>query len=294
MRHTITIVSFVLILMIFGCNHKEPSDFRPFADFNFDSTDYILYGFIHEGGVTDFKSLHKDFYIDSKDELNRIKNTWIFDSTDKRMPCSWEYELCLAYADSLELLLKINSECKYLISNGWYHFNPDLWDSISTDKIRHLERDTAKLIREKLLNPNANFNVRPKVLVFPPYDRIANRGISPDIQKFLEIHFKKHGQVDLIDFPYKTLMGIPYYDVFDKKYAQPVLDKVNADIVILSKLDHKKQTGKMSADEWDIVLKVYDVKKDTQWIALTANDMISKDIDSILATNIDDLIKPLN
>ena len=151
-------ISAILIGLIFiGCS-KTPTDYKPFSDFDFKTGEYRLYGFIHEGGGSDFFNLHKDFYIESISVLDSIKATWVFDSTDKRMPCGWEYELCLVRHDSLVKVLKVNTECSYLISKGWFEFYPDLWNKIPVDKVVHLKREEAINLREQFLNPRNTKN----------------------------------------------------------------------------------------------------------------------------------------
>lgn len=44
-----------------------------------------------------------------------------------------------------------------------------------------------------------------RVLVLPPFDEIANAGISPDIQKYLESEIIKDTNLILIKFPLRQL-----------------------------------------------------------------------------------------
>lgn len=241
MRASRYILTTIIGLIFISCS-KNPSDYKPFSDFDFKTGGYRLYGFIHEGGGSDFFDLHKDFYIESISVLYSIQATWIFDSTDKSMPCGWEYELCLVHQDSLVKLLKVNTECKYLISKGWFEFNPDLWNQIPTDKLMHLDREEARKIREQLFHPK-EIKI-PRVFVLPPYDKIANRGISPNIRECIENNLSSIDSIRLIPFSVKDMMGVAYQNIFDKKYCKPILEKVSTDFIVLSKIDLRTQTGK--------------------------------------------------
>lgn len=108
---------------------------------------------------------------------------------------------------------------------------------------------------------------KPTVLVFPPHDLIANEGISPDVQKYLQAVLAKDTGSALIKFPYKQLMGAPYQHVFDKKYCAPILDKVKADVVIMSKIEQVKRNGRMDTDEWNLQLKIYNTRTGSQKIS---------------------------
>ena len=49
-----------------------------------------------------------------------------------------------------------------------------------------------------------------KVLVLPPFDEIANAGVSPDIRKNIESTLISQKQFSVIPFPFKQLMGVPF------------------------------------------------------------------------------------
>ncbi|MFC0878976.1 hypothetical protein ACE01N_20445 [Saccharicrinis sp. FJH2] len=287
MRASRYILTTIIGLIFISCS-KNPSDYKPFSDFDFKTGEYRLYGFIHEGGGSDFFDLHKDFYIESISVLDSIQTTWIFDSTNKRMPCGWEYELCLVHQDSLVKLLKVNTDCKYLISKGWFEFNPDLWNQIPTDKVMHLDREEARNIRENL------FSLKeikiPKVFVLPPYDKIANRGISPNIQECIENKLSSIDSINLIPFSFKDMMGVAYQNIFDKKYCKPILERVSTDFIVLSKIDLRTQTGKMGTDTWDFEIKIYDINRGFQFNSLKGENLTSKEMCDYIEKNIEEIL----
>lgn len=102
------------------------------------------------------------------------------------------------------------------------------------------------------------------VIVLPPFDKIANEGISPDVQKYLEREISKDTSLNVIKFPYRALMNVPYQNVFDKKYCKPITDKVDADIIVMTKLELKVRTGQMTSDTWGVSFRIYNVRTDDQ------------------------------
>lgn len=287
MRASYNILNLFIGLILISCS-SQPKDYKPFADYDFNSGDYKLYGFISEGGGGDFFNKHKDFYIDNVDILNEIKSTWTFDSTEKRMACGFEYILCLVKTDSLVIDLSINSECNYMISDTWYDFNPNLWTIIPDKQIKHLDRETARQIQEQLFGKN---EIRiPKVFVLPPHDKIANRGISPNIRECIENNLTSIDSINLIPFSVKDMMGVAYQNIFDKKYCKPILEKVSTDFIVLSKIDLRTQTGKMSTDTWDFEIKIYDINRGFQLNSLKGENLTSKEMCDFIEENIKEIL----
>ncbi len=58
-----------------------------------------------------------------------------------------------------------------------------------------------------------------KTLVLPPFDKMANRGISPDIQKYIESKLRSEDSLELIPFSIKSVDDIPYHNIYHKKYC---------------------------------------------------------------------------
>jgi hypothetical protein len=121
------------------------------------------------------------------------------------------------------------------------------------------------------------------VLVLPPYDEIAHAGISPPVHEYLEDELSKDSTLSLIKFPFKDLMNVPYHNVYDKKYCKAILEKVPADVVVMSKIDQSKSTGNMAIDTWNLSLKIYYPKTERQFdskITFTAltDEQIKKSI----------------
>jgi hypothetical protein len=135
---------------------------------------------------------------------------------------------------------------------------------------------------------------KPSTLVLPPFDEIHNKGISPDILAYLEDAIGNDTSVSLIKFPLKKLMGTPYQNVFDKKYCQPILEVVDAEIVVMSKLDHLLSSGKMSGDTWNLRLRIYNTDADLQFDSkIKADELTDAELQKLLSEKQADLIEEI-
>jgi hypothetical protein len=117
------------------------------------------------------------------------------------------------------------------------------------------------------------------VIVLPPYDVIAGAGISPDITKSLENVLKKEAQLDVMKFPYQKLINANYHMVYDKKYCREIIEIVDPDIIVMSRLDLAKKTGNMDMDRWDFEIKIYDVSSDQQRKSISGQSLRAEGID---------------
>jgi hypothetical protein len=117
------------------------------------------------------------------------------------------------------------------------------------------------------------------VIVLPPYDVIAGAGISPDIAKSLESVLKKEAQLDVMKFPYQKLINANYHMVYDKKYCREIIEIVDPDIIVMSRLDLTKKTGNMEMDRWDFEIKIYDVSSDQQRKSISGQSLRAEGID---------------
>jgi hypothetical protein len=135
---------------------------------------------------------------------------------------------------------------------------------------------------------------KPAILVLTPYDKIANRGISPNIQKYLQDGLRNIESVELIEFPYNKLKNIPYQNIFDKRFCSPIIEKIKCDIIIMSKLDLVKQTGNMTTDRWNLRIRLYNIMKDEQIDSMVKLDnLTTSDLESELTLNNKTLIKEI-
>lgn len=140
------------------------------------------------------------------------------------------------------------------------------------------------------LNSFEVFAQKPTVLVLPPYDEIANAGISPTTQEMLAKKLVTSQRIELI----KLASTNSFYSVFDKKYCKEILDKMQVDVIVMTKLDYKKRTGYMNTDLWDMQLRIYYVKLDTQlYSKIRVKNLTSNEIEKFIDRNIDILISEI-
>jgi hypothetical protein len=165
---------------------------------------------------------------------------------------------------------------------------------------RESKIDTANsdhnLQTENSVNENKQTKVlmKPKVLILPSYDKIANRGISPNIRQFLQDGLKTSDSIELIEFPFNELMNIPYQNVFDKAYCSPILEKINCDLIVMSKIDLIEQTGNMNSDKWNLRIRIYNSGQDQQIDSSVELDgLTSLELKEKLIFNNDELVKEI-
>ena len=139
-------------------------------------------------------------------------------------------------------------------------------NSTNKEQIKELNNNSIMKSEVKIdtLSDKIKKTEKLKVLVLPPYDEIANQGISPGVQEYLQNELKKCEKINLIKLPLRQLMNIPYQNVFDKKYCQPIIETIDCDIIVMSKLDLVKQTGHMPRDEWNLRIRLYNTQTDIQ------------------------------
>lgn len=181
----------------------------------------------------------------------------------------------LIFSVALSLTACVNSEIR--------DRNKAQTDTVTAlnELITPITQDTSSI---DTLSQTQKAQTKLTVLVLPPFDKMANAGMSPDIQEYLETEISKDTTLTLIRFPYKQLMNVPYHHVFDKKYCKPILDKVKADIIIMSKLDNLLRPGQMNADRWNFQIKIYTTSTDIQTLSsVTGNNIGGDSIKTLLA-----------
>lgn len=123
------------------------------------------------------------------------------------------------------------------------------------------------------------------VLVLPPYDEIANAGLSPNARELIEASLKDEN-ISVMAFPFKKLMNVPYLNVFDKKYCAPILEKVKADIIIMSKINQATRNGNIEDDKWNLRIKIFNSKNNRQMDSkVRGNNLSPKEMQTFLLKN---------
>jgi hypothetical protein len=128
-----------------------------------------------------------------------------------------------------------------------------------------------------------------RVLVLPPYDKIANLGVSPDSQKWLEEALSKHERFSVIPFPLKKLQGVSYQMIYDKRYCKPIVDKVACDVIVMTQLITENEF-KPGTHPWSYSIKIYDVASGKQFESIAGKNLLAESIKQDLLGKISQLV----
>jgi hypothetical protein len=131
-----------------------------------------------------------------------------------------------------------------------------------------------------------------RILVLPPFDEIANAGISPDIRKIIESALIAQGKLSVISFPFKQLMGVPYQMVFDKKYCKPILDKVDCDIIVMSQIITENER-KPGVWPWSYKIRVYNARTGKQLNSVQGDNLKAEDFQNDINSKVDKLVNDI-
>jgi hypothetical protein len=82
-----------------------------------------------------------------------------------------------------------------------------------------------------------------------------------DFNPVIETELNKFENIKVKPFPYEALMGVSYQGVFDKKYCPPIIEKVDVDILILTRFDKRYEERKSTNMKWGYELRI--VKTET-------------------------------
>ena len=130
---------------------------------------------------------------------------------------------------------------------------------------------------------------KPKVLILTPYDINGDFTHTIEIQELLEKLLIDNSEIELIKFPFKKLMNVPYQNIYDKKYCKPILGKVKADIIIMSKLEVENELNPSRI--WDFDIRIYNVKSDKQLDSkLNGRNLKKEQVENKIKTELNILI----
>lgn len=122
-----------------------------------------------------------------------------------------------------------------------------------------------------------------------------NYGMEYDFNKTIFNELKKNKKFELIPFSYKKLMNVNYHGVYDIKYAKPIMEKVNADIFIMTRFISNNYLQERDAKiYWGYETKILNTKTLKQQISIRKTDLDNKnEIDIDIIKNIEKLIEDI-
>ena len=96
----------------------------------------------------------------------------------------------------------------------------------------------------------------------------------------------------MIPFPFRELMGVPYQMVFDKKYCQPIVDKVDCDVVIMTQLITNNEL-KAGMWPWAYKVRLYNPRTDKQLHSISGDNLQFVDLEKDINSKADKLVKDI-
>jgi hypothetical protein len=94
---------------------------------------------------------------------------------------------------------------------------------------------------------------------------MANYDFNPIIEESL----RSKDTVEVIPFPYKKLMGVIYQGVYDRGYCKPILEKVEADYLIMTRFTGPHpDTPNSDSVVWGYETKILNTKTMNQKVSI--------------------------
>lgn len=111
-----------------------------------------------------------------------------------------------------------------------------------------------------------------------------------DFNPVIENELDKFENIKVKPFPYKTLMGVAYQGVFDKKYCPPIIEKVDVDFLILTRFDKRYDELNSAEMRWGYELKIVNTETLEQIKSINVHDLTDyKEIEKHIKDNIEKL-----
>ncbi len=110
----------------------------------------------------------------------------------------------------------------------------------------------------------------------------------------VERELKKVSGFEVLRFPYKKLQNVIYQGVYDKKYAKPIIDKVDADIFIMTRFAENMHELPINYNGWGYELKLLNTKTLKQKISIGKENLKSyEELEKSIVDNIDKLTEDI-
>ncbi|MFT6246400.1 MAG: hypothetical protein ACJA0U_000154 [Salibacteraceae bacterium] len=100
-------------------------------------------------------------------------------------------------------------------------------------------------------------------------------GAGYDFNPFIETELNKFESVQVEPFPFKKLMGVAYQGVFDKKYCTPIIEEVDVDFLILTRVVSNAfpEVPGDTETEWGYELRIVNTKTLEQINSISAGNL---------------------
>lgn len=154
----------------------------------------------------------------------------------------------------------------------------------------HLDTSHRAIIRKYL-----GRGVKKKILVVPCYNGYEYAQHGYDFNPFIEKKLKEDSSINFIPFPYKKIYGSGYQSVYDKKYCNKIIEKTDADFLVMTKFTGNLLNFYEKDKVWGYETKILNVETMEQQVSIKANNLNSyEEIETDIETNIRQLVLDLN
>ncbi len=146
--------------------------------------------------------------------------------------------------------------------------------SKTQNKLKSKNQVTNNLIPNKNQSNESSFeqNYPVKIIVL----QCSNGYGLDDFRYTLETEIKKNKNFEIIPFPNRKLLGVPFQGVYDKKYCTPIIKKIDVDYIIMTRYLGNIIQGIESRDErriWGYETKILNTKSKNQIISIRKDSL---------------------
>lgn len=114
-----------------------------------------------------------------------------------------------------------------------------------------------------------------------------------DLNPSLEKYLAQDDRISLKPFPLKEMQGTGYFGVYDKKHCDKILERVNVDFLIMTRMIGSDiSSANSESGNWGYDTKILDAERMVQFDGISARKLKSFElIDSDLKSKTNELIK---
>ncbi|WP_159779658.1 hypothetical protein [Flavobacterium sp. 9AF] len=147
-------------------------------------------------------------------------------------------------------------------------------ENIIEKSINKIEHDTNYVRiennkKDTIINPSDS---KVKIIVL----QCSNGYGMNDFRKNIEIEISKNKEFEIIAFPNKKLLGVTFQGVYDKKYCQPIIDKLDVDYIIMTRFTGNVENSIEPFEEpviWGYETKILNTKSMSQKISIRKRNL---------------------